>query len=125
MDAAKTRAAAVSYHSAHGSGAARAGRFPSSDRIDPTVCGNVSGSLLGKHALEGPRIANNRTRRPQHELALRYLSGTGALAALRSVTFVVRRGSVVVAVAARIRSLFFAITVGSVIVIIANSATPP
>jgi hypothetical protein len=53
------------------------------------------------------------------------LSGTGALAALRSVTFVVRRGSVVVAVAARIRSLFFAITVGSVIVIIANSATPP
>ena len=81
MDAAQTRAAAVSYHSAHGSGAARAGRFPSSDRIDPAVCGNVSGSLLGKHALEGPRIANDRTR-TQHELALCYLSG--AVVACRS-----------------------------------------
>src|SRR5258708_10211345 len=73
VDATKTRAAAVSYHSAHGSGAARAGRFPSSDRVDPTVCGNVSGSLLGKHALAGPRIANDRPRSPKHELALGYL----------------------------------------------------
>src|SRR5258707_8272655 len=75
VDAAKTRAAAVNYHSAHGSGAARAGRFPSSNRIDPAVCGNVSGSLLGKYALERPRIASDRTRRPQHELAICYLSG--------------------------------------------------
>ena len=125
LDAAKTRAAAVSYHSAHGSGAARAGRFPSSDRIDPAVCGNVSGSLLGKYALEGPRIANDRTRRPQHELALCYLSGAVVLAALRSVTFVARLGSAIVAVAARIRSLFFAITMRSVIIIIADSATQP
>ena len=125
MDATKTRAAAVSYHSAHGSGAARAGRFPSSDRIDPTVCGNVSGSLLGKHALEEPRIANDRTRGPQRELALCYLSDAVVLAALRSVTFVVRLGSAMVAVAARIRSLFFAIAMRSVIVIIADSAGPP
>jgi len=125
VDAAKTCAAAVSYHSAHGSDAARAGRFPSSDRIDPALCGNVSGSLLGKHALEAPRIANDRTRRAQHELALCYLSGPVLLAALRSITFVVRLGSAMVAVAARIRSLFFAITVGSVIVIITDSASPP
>src|SRR5258707_8079076 len=125
VDATKTRAAAVSYHSAHGSGAARAGRFPSSDRVDPTVCGNVSGALLGKHALAGPRIANDRTRRPQHELSLCYLSDAMVLAALRSVTFVVRLGSAIVAVAARIRPLFFAITMRSVIVIIADSATQP
>jgi len=53
MDAAKTRAAAAGYHSASGSGAARTGRFPASNRIDPVVCGNISGSLLGKHAVEG------------------------------------------------------------------------
>ena len=126
VDAAKTRAAAVSYHSAHGSGAARAGRFPSSDRIDPAVCGNLSGSLLGKHALEGPRIANDRTHEPQRELALCYLrSGVQLLAALRSVAFVVRLGSGIVAVGARIRSLFFAIAVRSIIVIIADSASTP
>ena len=51
MDTAKTRAAAVSYHSAHGSGAARAGRFPRADRIDPGVCGNVSGFVLGKQVV--------------------------------------------------------------------------
>src|SRR4029077_10277937 len=107
------------------SGAACACRFPSSDRIDPTVCGNVSGSLLGKHALEEPRIAKHRTRRPQHELALCCLSDALVLAALRSVTFVVRLGSAIVAVAAGIRSLLFAITVRSVIIIVAASATPP
>ena len=47
------------------------------------------------------------------------------LAALRSITFVVRLGSAVVAVATRIRSLFFAITMGSVVIIIADSATSP
>ncbi len=51
MDAAKTRAAAIGYHSGHGSGAARAGRFPSSDRIDPALCGNVSGFVLGKQVV--------------------------------------------------------------------------
>src|ERR1700752_517937 len=68
MDAAKTHATAVGYHSAHGSGGARAGRFPNSDRIDPVIYGNLLVSLLGKHALAGPRIANDRTRRPQYEL---------------------------------------------------------
>jgi hypothetical protein len=46
-------------------------------------------------------------------------------AQLRSVTFVVRLGSAMVAVGARIRSLVFAITRRSVIVIIADSATSP
>src|SRR5215471_18528165 len=72
MDAAKTLAAAVSDHSAHGSGSARVGRFPSSDRIDPVIFGDLSGSLLGKRALEGPRIANDRARRSQHECGLGY-----------------------------------------------------
>jgi hypothetical protein len=125
VDAAQSCTAAVGGHSAIRRGGACAGRFSTSDRIDPAVCGNVSGSLLGKHALEGPWIANDSTRRPQHELALCYLSGALVLAALRSVTFVVRLGSVIVAVAARIRSLFFAITMRSIIVIIADSATPP
>ena len=125
VDAAQGCAAAVGGHSATRRGGACAGRFPTSDRIDPAVCGNLSGSLLGKHALEGPRIANNRTRRPEHELALCYLSGAVMLAALRSVTFVVRLGLAIVAIAARIRSLFFAIAMRSVIVIIADSATQP
>ena len=125
VDAAKTRAAAVSHHSARGSGTARAGRFPNSNRIDPAVRGDVPGSLLGKHVLEGSRIANDRTCNSQHELAVCYQSGDVMPAALRSVTFVIRLRSTGVAVAARIRSLFFAITVGSVIIIIADSATPP
>ena len=125
VDAAKTRTAAVSYHSALGSGGARAGGFPGSDRIDPVVYGNLLGSLLGKHALEGPRVANDRPRRSQHELALSYPDCDVVLAALCSVAFVVRLGSAIVAISARIRSLFFAVTVRSVIVIIADSATPP
>src|SRR6266516_1748729 len=51
LDAAKTRAAAVGGHSATRRGGACAGRFPTSDRIDPAVCGNVSGFLLGKQVL--------------------------------------------------------------------------
>jgi hypothetical protein len=51
MDAAKTRAAAISYHSGHRSGAERSGRFPMSDRIDPAVCGNLSGILLGEQVV--------------------------------------------------------------------------
>ena len=78
VDAAKTRVATGSDHSAYGSGGARAGRFSNSDRIDPAVYGSVSRSLLGKHTLEGPRIANDRTRRPRHKLALCYLSGHSA-----------------------------------------------
>jgi len=124
VGAAKTRAAAVGDASACRSGGARAGRFPASDRIDPAICGNISGSLLGKHALERARIANDRKRTAQHELALCYLSGALVFAALRSVTFVVPLGSPIVAVAARIRSLFFAIPMRSVIVIVANSSTP-
>ena len=76
LDAAKKCVATVSDHSALRSGGARAGRFSNSDRIDPTVRGNVFGSLLGKRTLEGPRIASYRTRRPQqHEMAPRYLRG--------------------------------------------------
>ena len=125
MDAAKTRVATVSDHSAHRSGGARAGRFPNSDRIDPVISGNVSRSLLGKRAVERPRTTNDRTRRAHHELALSYLSCGLMLGTLRSVAFVIRLGSAVVTVAARIRSLFFAITVRSVIVIVADSATAP
>ena len=93
VDAAKTRAAAVSDHSARGSGTARANRFPNSDRIDPAVRGDVPGSLLGKHALEGSRIANDRTCNSQHELAVCSQSGALMPAALRSVTFVIHLGS--------------------------------
>ena len=75
MDAAKTRATAVGDHSAIRRSGARAGRFPASDRIDPAVCGNISGSLLGKPALERAWIANDRTLSAQHELALCYFSG--------------------------------------------------
>ena len=48
LGAAATRAAAFNYHSTRRSGAARAGRFPVSSRIDPGVRGNLSGYLLGK-----------------------------------------------------------------------------
>src|SRR5437773_1556465 len=51
VDAAKTRATAVGYHSAYRSGAARAGRFPRSDRIDRAVCGNVPGFVLGEQVV--------------------------------------------------------------------------
>ena len=51
LGAAKTRAATIGYHSAYRSGAARAGRFPRSDRIDPAVCSNVSGFVLGKQVV--------------------------------------------------------------------------
>src|SRR2546423_15627827 len=48
MDATKTGPAAFGHDCTHRSRAACSHRFSTSDRIDPAVCGNVSGSLLGK-----------------------------------------------------------------------------
>src|SRR5205823_7299477 len=48
MDATKTGPAAFGHDCTHRSRAACNHRFSTSDRIDPAVCGNVSGSLLGK-----------------------------------------------------------------------------
>src|SRR3954462_8797529 len=100
MDAPKTRAAAAGYHCAHRSRGARTGRFPASDRIDPVACGNVSGSVLGQYVLARARIANDRTRTAQHQLALCYLSGGLVPGSLRAVAFVVGLGSAIIAVTA-------------------------
>src|SRR5262249_17354095 len=51
MDAAETRAATFGYGSARRSGTARAGRFPISNRVDTTLCRNLSGFVLGKQLM--------------------------------------------------------------------------
>src|SRR5207247_9003564 len=48
LDAAQTRNAALGYYRPYRCGAACAGRFSASNRIDPAVCGDLSGYLLGK-----------------------------------------------------------------------------
>ena len=48
LDAEKTRDAAFGYRSPRGSGDACAGRFSISNRVDPAVCRDVSGCVLGK-----------------------------------------------------------------------------
>src|SRR5262249_14360997 len=51
LDTTKTRAAAIGYHSAYRSGAARAGRFSTPDRVDPAICRDLPWSLLGKQVV--------------------------------------------------------------------------
>ena len=52
LDAEKTRAAASGYCVACRSGPACRGRFSLSNRVDPAICRNVSGPMLGQQPLE-------------------------------------------------------------------------